>query len=714
MVGRVPKVIDPAKVVTDELVLRRLVEQGIDKDYVEFYQDYAPRSLGKEHSPYAKFYRDLKSRKRFMVVSGLPMVKPNGVKIRVGWTKQGNRYTSKANLFSATVNGRQVQLTCLSDQPNGTKAGDRVTYSPQLFLNGIEVQPISDQPDWLEIDPINPNYHQNVLEWDYGICKRRLRIVEGSIFGSWVFSSNPNGEVRIKYNQSGDYKLRLGQFKTNEDEEIIHRDVFDNPTTYGFVLSYPLIIGDSATFYPDAVPSTSVDGQAGRFIASGASEDWATIRGGAGTTAYENNANVSYVNYQSGGNGRPNTWMTIQRAIALFDVSGLPDGCTVSATTLSLYGTSKGVENTGNTPDMNVYSSNPITNTNVVAGDYAIARFGSTAYSTAITYANWLVANPFWNDFVFNATGIAAVQAASDGNTVVKLGIRNANYDVANSVPPTCRLPVKNDWVNGYASEQGNGYKPKLVVTYGVGVDHEKSLSDSVAIADTVTTKAVGLIKADSSAIVDSFSKVSEFKRALANNVVIADTYSKVVGIFKVDAVGISDVLVTEIGIHIIEKVVGDSFAITDAISKSVSIPEADSIAITDSLAKVFDQVQSDLLAIADSIAKESSIVKSDSLAIADALLKNMDLGRVDTMAIIEALTTIEFFKAIGDNVPVEDAISKVLSISKADTMAIVESTYRVRTKGVKIWPHRPMSYRGLIRKAPTGGKSTIRNRRAD
>ena len=63
------KVTDPVKIVTDELVLRRLAEQGIDKDYVEFFQDYAPRSLGKEHSPYAKFYRDLKSGKRFRQVT---------------------------------------------------------------------------------------------------------------------------------------------------------------------------------------------------------------------------------------------------------------------------------------------------------------------------------------------------------------------------------------------------------------------------------------------------------------------------------------------------------------------------------------------------------------------------------------------------------------------------------------------------------------------
>lgn len=53
------KVTDPQKVVTDELVLRELQRQGIDKNFVEFVQDYAPRSRGKEYSPTAKFYRAL-------------------------------------------------------------------------------------------------------------------------------------------------------------------------------------------------------------------------------------------------------------------------------------------------------------------------------------------------------------------------------------------------------------------------------------------------------------------------------------------------------------------------------------------------------------------------------------------------------------------------------------------------------------------------------
>lgn len=49
-------VTDPSKIVTDPVVLSALAKLGVDKDYVEFFQDYAPGSL-EQHSPYIKFYR---------------------------------------------------------------------------------------------------------------------------------------------------------------------------------------------------------------------------------------------------------------------------------------------------------------------------------------------------------------------------------------------------------------------------------------------------------------------------------------------------------------------------------------------------------------------------------------------------------------------------------------------------------------------------------
>ena len=66
------KITDPLKVVTDKVVLNELVKQGIDKDYVEFHEDYSA-----EH-PFAKIYKDKKSDKFFQAISILPKARKEG------------------------------------------------------------------------------------------------------------------------------------------------------------------------------------------------------------------------------------------------------------------------------------------------------------------------------------------------------------------------------------------------------------------------------------------------------------------------------------------------------------------------------------------------------------------------------------------------------------------------------------------------------------
>jgi len=206
------KVTDVNKMVTDAHVLSTLAEQGIDKDYVELYEDYS----GKH--PSTKIYRDRKSDKHIAVIQALPKVNKSGVKIcgnspgetTVGWTKHGNTFTSTPNMFEVSV--KKTAVTINLD-------GKTLKFSPQLYLESKETH-CNQNPDLID-DPTNPHYYRNVLEWDYGFCKRRLRLIEGAVLGSWVFDANPEKEVRIKYNQSGDFRLRLGQYKVSDDEEIV-------------------------------------------------------------------------------------------------------------------------------------------------------------------------------------------------------------------------------------------------------------------------------------------------------------------------------------------------------------------------------------------------------------------------------------------------------------------------------------------------------------
>ena len=292
----IQKVTDPQKIVNDSYVLSHLSKQGIDKNYVEFFEDYNTLH------PYGKVYRDLKSNKRIMVISGLPKVKLDGIKIQPSWLKQGNKYISKPNLFSSVVNGGQVTTTSLEDHSKAKNAGDTLQYHPQLFLSGVEQ--FSGNASLLAIDPVNPNYTNNTLEWDYGICKRRLRIIEGAILGSWIFDNNPNGEVLIRYNQTGDYRLHLSQFKVSEDDELVGTEDFDTQK------SYPLIVSDTDTSY--SVADTHILSNAPTST-EGASLSLIFIGDGAGPEAAR------------------------YRILIKFDISGIDSIAIVSAVTLSMW-----------------------------------------------------------------------------------------------------------------------------------------------------------------------------------------------------------------------------------------------------------------------------------------------------------------------------------------------------------------------------------------
>lgn len=449
---------------TDPVLLNHLAKLGIDREYVEFTQDYAPRRLGKEHSPYAKFYRDLKSDKRFMVVSGLPMVDADGVKIEVGWRVAGiNYFSEKNNLFRAKVQGTQVEIIIRNDQPDGRKANDRLSYKPQLFLNGVEQ--IGGQPVLLPVDPLNPNYLGNTLEWDYGICKRRLRIIEGSLFGSWVFPSKPAGEVRIKYNQTGNYGLRLGQFKVSDDEEVIKPEDFDALAQF-LGQGYPVTISDTSTYYPDADPETSsVDG-----MVTNQGTVWATVHDATIGSNADPSGLFFYIiarfvspNYR------------IDRGFTLFDVTGLPGGAVISAATISVYGQGK---TAGTGRSYNIYSSNPATNASLITDDYE--QVGATAFcDTARTQAAWTYGTPGTpNNFALNASGIAAISGVS------KFSIREVDKDVGNAAP------TDNIYVVAWAAEQGAGYKPRLVVTYTIpGEGSTMPWKNEIALPFTPTGK---------------------------------------------------------------------------------------------------------------------------------------------------------------------------------------------------------------------------------
>jgi hypothetical protein len=462
------KVTDTAKIVTDPVLALALKAQGVDKGGVAMEQDYGRRDAVTDRSPYAKFYRDLNSDRRFAVICGQPMVDAYGQTHELAWRDNRGVIESGNNIFHAAITGLDTRLVALSNQPGGMQKNEEILFHPQLFIRGSEVNPLSPFPRLLETDPVNGNYHNNVLEWDYGVFLRRIRLIEGRFLGSWVFVTNPGADVRIRYNQSGKYRLRLGQFAVTPDEEFIPAGYFG--ITFP---AYPLTISDTATFYPDADPeTTTVDG---RVLHVQSDATWAGLVAAAGNSADDSGATQTFTYYRSyTSSGK---YDILGRSIFLFNVS---IAGTIAGAVFSVFGCGK-LDGSSSAPNINLYSSNPAANNVLQAGDFD--SLGSTPFcDTPVTYAGWNTAG--YNNFTLNAAGLSAVPVSG----IAKLGLRNANYDAANSAPAWVSAQVSH--LQGYASEQGTGYKPKLVITYYNG--ETKTSGDNGSGADAIVIREMG------------------------------------------------------------------------------------------------------------------------------------------------------------------------------------------------------------------------------
>ena len=441
----ISKITDPNKIVTDKLVLKELTKQGIDKDYVEFTQDYAPRWKGKGRSPYAKFYRDLKSGKHIAVVSGLPRVKEDGTKIELGWLYADGKYYSKPNLFSAVIENRRITFTMLE----GKQKGKSATWLPQLYLDDVEQ------------NCGNATISDNILEWDYGICKRRIRLIRGNLFERWVFSSNPKGKVRIKHNLTGEFPIRLGTIEHQSpepltvsvvgDEEIVKASEFDKAT-------FPVEVGAS----PETVLASADTGLWESQPTDNLSTQWNYV-GGQTAKAF--------------------------RSIFKFDLSGIDSGATVTDAVLSLWEAYA----LGATADVtlnrillnwvnaeatwNIYSTGNNWNTAGAGGaDSDIDSDVSATLSMDGTAAvDWVAFE--------GATLIDDVQKFIDGTYANNYGWRLAK--LANEGL------AGNNWNRFDSIEQGT-HDPKLVVTYTPPVEGTATLSGVGTLAGIGSLIAIG------------------------------------------------------------------------------------------------------------------------------------------------------------------------------------------------------------------------------
>ncbi|MCP4610647.1 MAG: hypothetical protein GY845_18205, partial [Planctomycetes bacterium] len=442
----VSPVTDEVKQLKDNSVRAILVDEGIDPNFVELITDYSIVN----GDPYSQIYKDRLTGSSVMVIGQIPRVDSFGNMVRLGWDNVNGIYHSKENLFACTVDDTRVEIINESSQPNGSRIGDSIVYDPVIYLGGVEIKPVSRVANLLSRDPLNRDLERNVLEWDYGVCKRYLRLIEGSVQGLWLFDDNPGQDILIQYNQIGDMVLKLGVYANSPDSEFITVDNFHKQLSER---GPPVIIGDTLTFYPDADTETSsVDGYVWRTSAG----TWSSLVNGVGNGCSDTALTPSI---QIAGNATTSWFNGLYRSIFTFDTSSLPNDCTINSATLSIYGRSKG-DDASIDPHFNIYSCTPTNIASLMGTDFNLANWGSTALcDTSIDYSSWNLSG--YNDFALNASGLALISKTGTS----KFGAREASYDAPNSSPADMG-GTQSAWMGWHPAEAGSGYEPKLVVIY--------------------------------------------------------------------------------------------------------------------------------------------------------------------------------------------------------------------------------------------------------
>ena len=123
-----------------------------------------------------------------------------------------------------------------------------------------------------------------------------------------------------------------------------------------------------------------------------------------------------------------------------------------------------------------------------------------------------------------------------------------------------------------------------------------KNLSDTINISDVISSKNIGLNKADTISLSDSIAKTFSFSKADTIN--ISDSIAKTFSFSKADTITLSDSIIKTFGLN-----KADTITLSDSIAKAFGLNKADTIALSDSITKAFGLSLSDTINMTDSSA---------------------------------------------------------------------------------------------------------------
>lgn len=322
---------------------------------------------------------------------------------------------------------------------------------------------------------------------------------------------------------------------------------------------------DVLTAYPDPDPETSsMDGYS---AIDGVSSSWATLHDGTdGNDANASGTAAPVVSIRA--STTLNQYQGLYRCAFLFDTSSIDDAATVSSAIFSVYGTGK-TDTPGWTPNVNVYTSTPASNTNITTADYD--QFGTTAQcDTAITYSGWSTTG--YNDFTLNATGRGNVSKTG----ISKFATRNAQYDVANSAPTYYNGGNYSELDGYFADQTGTTNDPKLVVTYSTSTAYTKTLDETLVLTASELNKNSR-----------TFAETLTLTATLTAGKVLVAIYSETLAI-------------TDTFLRTISKVFSETLSITASIINTASRTFSETLTLTETLIRTTSKVFSETLSLTE------------------------------------------------------------------------------------------------------------------
>ncbi|MEK9207864.1 MAG: hypothetical protein AAB922_05240 [Patescibacteria group bacterium] len=276
-----------------------------------------------------------------------------------------------------------------------------------------------------------------------------------------VLVDDPNGDIIRTWTDEKTGEIKQRKLREDLQEALLQslsHTILVKKEKFGSENIIAGKIGNTTTtVYPAAGAVEPVDGLVGR--EGVASVSWATIRSGVGNAADDLTADQTFCRATS--TTTTDEYQTLDRFVAGFNTSSIPDTDTISSAILSIYGTGK---NDNMSLSVAVDHRNaPASTSALVASDFDIAAWDNVKQNSSdITITAFSITG--YNNFTFNATGNGNINKTG----LSWFGVRIAG-DISNTAPTWVSAVVGS--ILGYHADQaGTANDPKLVVEHSAAV----------------------------------------------------------------------------------------------------------------------------------------------------------------------------------------------------------------------------------------------------